>query len=226
MATLAKDTIDNILQEVADLRGELSNNTNALRVRAASRADRDFAQRRLWRFYLLPLQEIAGDGSSDYTIGSSTYPMRYKGLTEVFVGGTTEDKRYQVRDYLEYLNDVNNNPSANVCYEWYDAVNDAWKLHINNEPTDTIYYSYFWIPPKKTSSSDAIVCPNMDIIIRLTLAAIYESEDETQKALLAKKEAEALIGELTGIENTPAKGQLYQMSSIENSITSRGIGSY
>lgn len=90
MATNIRDTVSNILQIISDKRGESSTNTDANRIRAVSRANKDFANRKFWRFYLLPNQTTVGTASNDYTVGSATYPMRFKGLTEVFVATTTD----------------------------------------------------------------------------------------------------------------------------------------
>jgi hypothetical protein len=228
MATQTATTVLTILQMISDARGETSTNTDAARIRAVSRAERDFAKRRFWRIHLLKDQTTTGDGSnSNFTIGSSSYPMRAKGLTEVFVGGTTEDKRYQVVDFSQFKLLYNGNNAAQIAYEWYDATNDLWKMKINPTPGngDTITYSYFWEPPTRTSTSDTVVCYNMDILFRLALAYIYEGEDEDKyKEQLAL--AESLIDETTGMENSPAQGQLYVMGAIENISKNRGIGSY
>jgi hypothetical protein len=105
MATLTADTVSYVLQIVSDLRGETTTNTDANRIRAVSRAERDFAKGRFWRTHLLRDQTTTGDGSStSFAIGSSSYPMRMKGLMEVFVGGTAEAHRYQVVDYAAFIN--------------------------------------------------------------------------------------------------------------------------
>lgn len=228
MATLTSDTVTNILQIVSDLRGETTTNTDANRIRAVSRAERDFAKRRFWRTHLLRDQTTTGDGSAtSFTIGSATYPMRMKGLMEVFVGGTTEAQRYQVVDYAQFKNLYNQNNSMQICYEWYDADNDLWKVRINPVVDNgvTITYSYFWEPPKRTLASDTVVCPNMDIIARLALAYTYEGEDD-EKFKEQLQLAETLIAEYEALEDTPAIGQLYSMGPIESSVRPRGIGSY
>lgn len=229
MATITGETVSNILQMVSDLRGESSTNTDAVRIRFVSLAERDYALRMFWRTHLLRDQTQSGDGTtSSFTIGSSTYPMRLKGLSEVFVGGTTEDKRYEVLDFFKYKNVYNNNNAARIAHEWYDAANDLWKMKINPTPAngDVITYSYFWEPPKRTSTSDVVVCPKIRIIVLLTLAYIYDTEDEIQKSQLERQEAEQLLEELEGIEEAPAVNQLYAMGPIESATRSRGIGSY
>jgi len=89
MATNTQGTVLNVLQIISDLRGESSVNSNSDRIRAVSRANRDFALRRFWRTHYLKDQTISSSGTGDETIGSTLYPMRMKGLSEVFIGGTT-----------------------------------------------------------------------------------------------------------------------------------------
>jgi hypothetical protein len=233
MATQTSDTVLNILQQVSDLRGESSTNTSAIRIRAVSNSERQFALSYPWRTHLLRDQTMVGSGVNDYTIGDANHPMRMKGLTEVFVDTTStttkcgEGSRYQVVDYTNYKLIVNNNSAAKVVYEWYDATNDLWKMHINGAPaaTDTITYAYFWEPPTRTLVTDVVVCPDMDIIVHLTLAYLYKGEDEQkyQDYLLM---AEDSMKELKSKEDQPAVGQLYQMASIENQSYPRGIGTY
>jgi len=226
MASLTADTVQNVLEMISDLRGETTTNTDAARIRAVSRAERDFAKRAFWRTHLLRDQTQVGDGTGSYTIGSPQYPMRMKGLMEVFVGGTTEDKRYQVVDFNAFKNLYNSNTANQMVYEWYDAANDLWKVKINPSVSlsSTITYAYFWEPPKRTLPTDVVVCPNMRIIALLALAEIYESEDEDDKAIDKKQEAEILINELIGLENTPAINQLYTFGNALSNY--RGIGSY
>jgi hypothetical protein len=97
-------------------------------------------------------------------------------------------------------------------------------MHINPAPaiTETTTYSYFWEPPTRTLTTDAIICPNPKIISLLALADLAHSEDELQTEQLLKNEAEQLIAELIGLENTPAINQTFSMGAIEG----RGIGSY
>ena len=228
MATLYKGLVSDILQIISDYRGETTVDASAKRVRAVSRQEQSLAKRKLWNFYLLPNQTQAGDGSSDYTIGSATYPMRQKGLSEVFVGGTTEDKRYQIVDFFKFKNLFNRNNATKIVYPWYDAANDLWKMHINPAPTasDTITYSYYWIPPTRTTSTDGVTFIDDEALARLALSEIYEGEDEDDKAVAQKSLAEQIISEEMGIDNMPAQNQTYSMGAVENSITYRGIGSY
>jgi hypothetical protein len=224
MATRTKYLVSDILQIISDLRGESTVNTGASRIRAVSRADQDFANRGFWGFYLLSDQFQAGDGTSNYTIGSATYPMRLKGLCDVRVGGTDESYRYTIVDINTYRINVTNNSSKQVCYEWFDAANDVWKVHVNATPaaTDTIYYSHYWTPPVHTATTDSVVCPNPRIIALLALSEIYAGEDESNKAIESKNEAEQLINEVTGIDNAPAVNQITTFSSVNT----KGIGSY
>lgn len=228
MATQTEHTVSEIAQIVSDLRGESTVNTGSSRIRAISRAEQDFARRRLWKSHLLANVTTTGDGTNDYAAGSTTYPMRNKGLTEVFVGGTTEDKRYQVIDYVRFKAEFNKNNSSRVAYEWYDTANDLWKMHISPAPETgvTIYYTYFWTPPTRTLTTDEVICGNPEIIAYLASAQIYEGEDEDQKAILARQQAERLIDEQIGDDNMPAVNQTYAMGAIENSGRPQGFGTY
>lgn len=231
MATNINTTVNSVLQIVSDLRGESSTNTDAIRIRAVSRANRDFALRKFWKFYLMKDQSTSGTGVNDYTIGTATYPMRHKGLCEVFVSNDStqeEDERRGIVDFNVYKNLYNRNNTEEMVYEWYDKANDAWKMHINPAPaaTDTIYYSYFWEPPTLTATTDYVVCPNPRVIALLALADIYAGEDERDMAKECKNEAEMLISEMLSVDNSPAQNQVYAMGAIENSITENGIGSY
>ena len=222
--------VSSILETISDLRGESTTNTDAVRIRAVSRANKDFALRKLWKFYLLPNQTSTGSGVNDYTIGGAsvaTYPMRQKGLSEVFVdsGATTQEAyRYEIVDFNVYKKYYNANNADQMVYEWYDKANDIWKMHINPAPeaTETITYSYYWQPPTITATTDYVVCPNPKIIALLASADIHDSEDERDIAKEEKNEAEQLIAELMGHDNMPAYNQLYGMGAIEN----KGLGNY
>jgi hypothetical protein len=164
---------------------------------------------------------------NDYSIAVTNYPMRYKGLTELFVdsGATTQEAyRYDIVDFNVYKKIYNANNAEQIVYEWYDKVNDVWKMHINPAPaaTDTITYSYYWEPSTLTATTDYCVCPNPKIIALMASAEIHESEDERDVAKEEKNEAEQLISELYGQDNSPAWNQLYGVGSIEGS----GIGNY
>lgn len=228
MAIIA-NTVTSILQYISDLRGESSTNTDASRIRAVSRAGNDFSRRRLWSFCLQPNKTTTGDGSTqDFTIGTTLLPCREKGLDEVFVGGTTEDKRYAICDYNEFKKRFNNNNADQIVYMWYDATADLWKMHISPTPANltTITYTYFFQQPDVTATTDVVYAPDATVIAKLALGDIYHGEDELQKEQQQKSEAEQLIDELTGIENQPSKNQLYGMKAIESQITNRGIGGY
>lgn len=230
MATIYKDTITNVLQIVSDLRGESSANTSANRVRAVSRSERDVAKRKFWRLFLLREQTAGtGDGvTASFTVGSSTYQMRDKGLYEVFVGGYNESNRYTIVDHTQFQAAVNQNASARLAYQWYDAANDLWKVRINPIPStgDVVYYSYFWVPAAKTSATDYVYCFDMKILAHLANADIYEGEEEPDMSLDQINKAEVLIASYEGVEEAPAINQVYQMQSVENRASSRGIGSY
>lgn len=228
MATNTKILISDILQIISDLRGESSVNTDAARIRAVSRAEKYFARRRYWETHLLTEQTITGSGATSYTIGSATYPMRLKGLIEVFVGGLTEPYRYKILDQSNYQNAINRNSAEPIAYEFYDTTNDLWKVAIN--PTvatgTTAYYSYYYEPPAKTASSEYVYCSNPMIIVKLAMGDIFEGEEEMQAANLARNEAEQLIEALSGLETSPAKNQTYSMTAGENATRSNGLGTY
>lgn len=230
MASQNLFTVASICQVISDLRGEATSNTNAVRIRAISNAEQDFARRRFWRIHRLYSQSLGtGDGTTtDFTIGTATYPYRAKGLFELFVGGTTEDKRYQVVDEGRYTYLFNQDNGAKICYEFYDAATDLWKIHINPAPKsgDAITAGYYYMPPTRTLTTDSIPCYNDHIIARAALADIYHAEDELAKEQQQQQIAEQLIGEAVGIENTPAVGQLYSFGAIENQNKNRGLGTY
>lgn len=234
MATNLSPTVDDVLDIISDLRGESSTNTDAVRIRAVSRANQDFARRMLWSFYLLKDQTTTGSAVNDYTVGGTTNPMRPKGLTEVFVGTTTdtditqETNRYSIVDFSNFKKLYNQNNDVQIVYEWYDKANDLWKMHINPAPaaTETITYSFYWEPPTVTATTDEVTCPNLRILALLALADIYAGEDERDLAVESKNEAEMLIAECVARENTPAKGQQYSMGAVENYTTTQGIGTY
>ena len=229
-----RSLVSDVLEIISDLRGESSTNTDANRIRAVSRANQDFARRKFWKFYLKPDQTQVGDATNDYTIGSATYPMRFKGLTEVFVAKTSdtvktlESMRHTIIDFNTYKNLYNQSNSVQIVYEWFDSANDLWKMHINPAPaaTDTITYSFYWEPPEITLASEYVICPNTRIIAYLALAEIYDGEDEGDLADKRRIEAEQLIAEVIGQDNAPAVNQLITMYPIESATTSTGIGTY
>lgn len=224
MATYTKTLVSTILQNISDLRGESATNTEARRIRAVSRAYRDFIDRKFWRFCLLADQSTVGDGTANYSIGSTTFPMRPHGLTDVRVGGTGESYRYHIVDIDTYRVEVSKDSDRYLCYEWFDATNDLWKVHLNATPaaTSTIYYSYYWTAPTLTATTDYVTCPNPLIIARLAMSDIYEGEDEIEKAMESKRDAEQMIGEQWAIDNSPAVNQVI----VQGNINDEGIGTY
>ena len=231
MATNLQPTVNDVLQIISDLRGETTINSDSVRIRAVSRANQDFARRKFWKFYRLDDQTQVGDGTNNYTIGSETNPMRVKGLTELFVAKTSdtdktqESMRYTIVDFNVYKELYNVSNSERMCYEWFDAANDIWKVHINPAPlaTETITYSFYWEPPVKTLTTDEVICPDINILARMALAQIYEGEDEQDMANSMKQEAEQLIAEYVGKDNAPAVNQVY---TVRSGITTKGLGSY
>jgi hypothetical protein len=229
MATNINSTVQTVLQIVSDIRGETETNTDARRIRAVSRANQDFALRKLWKFYLMPDQTTVGSGVNSYSVGSATYPMRPKGLSEVFVwptatGSQDETYRYDIIDFNAFKYSYSENNTVQVVYEWYDKANDVWKMYINPAPeaTDTIKYSYYWQPPTLTATTDYCVCPNPRVIALLASAEIHDAEDERDTAMEEKNEAEQLTSEIIGLDNMPAQNQIYTVGAIEG----LGIGTY
>jgi hypothetical protein len=221
-----KSTVNDILQIMADVRGESSVDVSSKRIRMVSRAEKDFARRIFWRTFLLKDQTTVGYGNNDYEIGSATYPFRPKGLMEVMVAttGDTPTQKYSIVDFNNFKDLYIANNGERMVYEWYNASDDKWNMHINPAPavTETITYSFFWEPPTRTTTTAAIICPNPKIIALLALADLAHSEDEIQTEQLLKNEAEQLIAELVGLENTPAINQTYSMRTAEG----KGFGTY
>ena len=230
MSTLSAVLVSTICQKISDLRGESSSNTSSNRIRFISESEQELARRMFFRIHLVKDQSIGtGNGTTTaFTIGSATYPMRMKGLSEVFVGGTLESDRIEILDFADYKVRYNNDNSANICYEYYDQANDLWKVKINPAPAsaDAITGSWYFIPPTRTLTTESVLCENPAIITHLALAKLYHSEDELQKEQLELKAAEEMISELMGSENAPAVGQTYSMKATENSGGNRGIGAY
>lgn len=228
MASNTYTLVSDICQVISDWRGESTADTSAGRIRAISRAEQDFALRKLWRTHRVNDAAIVAAGTATETIGSATLPMRTKGLTEFFVGGTTEDKRYAIVDFNAFKNLYNNNNTTQMVYEYFDVANNVWKVKINPTPTASlaITYSYYYNPPVRTLTTEKVLCDNPLIVAHLALADIYGSEEELEKQQIEQNKAEELIGELEGYEEMPAINQLYIPGAIENQSRSRGIGSY
>lgn len=228
MATLYKATVEDILQMISDYRGEATTDTSAKRIRAVTRQEKALAKRRHWQLFYLEDQTTTGTGANDYTVGSASYPMKLKGLTEVFVGGTTPDKSYQIVDQKKFKELYNQNNANQLVYTWYDAANDAIKMHISPAPETgtTITYSFYWLPPTRTASSDAVYAVDFEALARLALAEIYEGEDEDDKAENQRILAEQILDEEVGHDNSPNVNQLFKFEAIENMGQTRGIGGY
>ncbi len=222
--------VSDILQIISDLRGESTVNTDASRIRAISSAEQDLAKRDFFRMHLVKDQSIGtGDGTTTaFTVGTTTYPMRMKGLAEVFVGGTNESNRVTVVDFNQYKNLVNRNTSSRIAYEYFDQANDVWKVKINPAPSNSaaVTASWFYVPPVRTLTAEKVVCENPHIIAYSALGDIYHGEDELQLEQLSRQEAENRIEELQGTESSPAVNQLYQMPTTENQTSSNGFGNY
>lgn len=230
MATRTADTVSNILQMVADRRGEPSTSTDNNRIRLVSKSEEMFAKRRFWDIHSLRNQTTTGDGSAtSFTIGSATYPMRFRGLFEVFVGGLQEGNRYTLVNFNEYKLALNSG-ATKLVYETYDQANDLWKMVFSEAPDNgaTIYYSYYYMPPKRTATTDSVICYDMDYIVNMTLSYLYESERDYEVANVYKKDAEDLMAEMMSVNNTPSDGQRMAFGSSINPLgtTNRGIGGY
>lgn len=223
-----KTLVSDICEVISDWRGESATDTSASRIRAVSRAAHDFAVEKLWRTHRLIDQTISSGGTGIETIGSTTYPMRTKGLTELFVGGTTEDKRYAIVDFNKFKSLYNANNNYQMCYEYFDPVLDLWKVKINPTPAAavTITYTYYFVQPELTLATEYVICDNASIVAHLALADIYGQEEEFEKQALEEQKAQREINRLTGYDDMPAINQLYTMSSAENQRGDRGIGSY
>lgn len=224
MSTQIKSTVQDILQIVADVRGETTVDVSAKRIRAVARGDSDFANRKFWHFYRLPDQTMSGTGSNDLTIGSSTRPCRVKGLMELFVGSTIEGNRYNIVSYETFKSRFNQNNSEKNCYIWYDAANDLWKIHFSVIPTasETVTYTYFWEPATQTLTTDSVITPNPDIQARLANAYLFEGDDE-EKYQDQLAIAESLIGEEEGKEEQPSVNEVITFGMPSQT---KGLGTY
>lgn len=223
MATLMVTTVGDILETISDLRGESSTNTDAVRIRAVSRAEQEVASRKMFSEHLLQEQALTGTATNSYTIGTSVYPMRKRGLVTVYVGDTLESSKYTIVDQKDYREMFNANNAAKIAYEYYDTANDLWKVYINPAPeTDAaIKYSYYYLPPTRTSTTNSVISPNSDIVARLALAYILEGEEEYDLADSYKNESEQMISELIGLEQ-----ERNGSGSRSFSTPYRGFGTY
>lgn len=223
--SLSSVLVSDILAKISDLRGEASTDSSASRIRAVSDAERDFADRMLRKIHRRTDQTITSTGTSEEEIGTTSYPMREKGLSELFVGGTTEDKRYEIVDYNVFKRRVNDNGGDRLVFERYDPAQDKWYAHISPTPTtgDVITYTYFFMPPIRTLGTERVLCPSKTLIARLALSDIYEGEDEAQKSIIEKQQAEQLINEQNGLEVMPAQNQTI---TFGRPASSKRIGAY
>lgn len=220
MATLFEFTVNDILILVSDLKGETSVNSSALRIRAVDRAAKDFALRREWQLFRLPDQTMVGNGTATYTLGSATYPARPSGLLEVFVtttgstNMTPESNEKEVISFEEFKSRYNENQSADVVYQYFDVTSNEWKMKINPIPasTETITYTYYWMPPTVTTTAGKVYCYDPMIIARLANAYIYENEDE-DKYQDQLQISESLIQKWEQLEDQVPVGQSLQMTS-------------
>lgn len=223
MATKMKTTVQDILETISDLRGETTVNTDSSRIRAITKAEEDIALRKFFAEHLLSDLTMSGTGANAYTIGSSTYPMRKKGLVNVFVGDQLSTSEHEIVDKLEFRSRYNQNNSAKLAYEYYDVANDEWKMYISPAPESgvTIYYSYYFLPPERTATTDSVISPNPDMIARLALAYILEGEEEYDLADAYKAEVAQMLTETTGLEQQRNTGYSSTFGSPY-----KGIGAY
>lgn len=227
-----KYTVQDILQGIADIRGEATLDTSAFRIRCVSNAEKDFHSRKLWSFLLLPNQTQVGSDVADYTLGTASYLYRMKGLDEVYVTTTgetpNESNKYSIVDFNEYKRRYSQNNAEQMVYEWYDVANDLWKMHINPAPTSlqTITYSFYWEAPIRTQTTDPVICSDKRLLSCLAAGLVFDSEDEKENAVTYKTEGEQRITTMMGLDNSPSKNQLYSFGAIENNPRPRGIGSY
>ena len=222
MSTLTKYTANDILQIISDLRGEATLNSDASRIRAIDRAVGDFSTRRFWNVYHLNDQTITSTGVGDYEIGDSTHPYRNKGLSELFIGGTSETNRCNIVDQKDFRSLYNRNNAETMVYEWYDTTNDKWMIHISPDTSgDTITYSFYFQAPAVTTTSSPVYTPDPDIIARRALAYMYEGEDE-DKYVTQFQLSEQMAKSWDEIEDTPNVNQTYSMTPP----STYGIGSY
>jgi len=187
-----------------------------------SRANQTIAKKRRWKFYRVELT-ATGDGSAqDFEIGTAVYNMRPGGLAEVYVGAETEDAKYDIIDPQDYKYLVTQNSTVRLAYEWYDGANDKWMVHLSQVPddTETIYYTIYYLPAKKTETSASVMSPDLDAIGRYTLAYIYEGEDE-DKYQSELQMAEAIVSKYEADDDGTNIGQV---STFGNN--NRGIGTY
>lgn len=216
-------TVEDVLEIISDLRGEATTDTDAVRIRAVSRAEEDLALRKLFSEHLLQEQTITSTGVNAYTIGSSTFPMRKRGLVKVYVGDTTPSSEYEIIDQIDFRRRYNENNGDKLAYEYYDVANDVWKVYISPTPETgkTIYYSYYFLPPERTATTDKVLTPSPDMVARLALAYILEGEEEYDLADTYKNQVEQMLSEMMGLEAQRNTGYSSTFGSPY-----KGIGAY
>lgn len=223
MATLFTETVQVILDTISDYRGETTTNTDAKRIRAISRAEKAIAKRSPWTLFFYADKTSTTTGASAYVIGDTSYPFRNKGLAEVFVDSTDDSDRYQVILEQDFKNEYSNDSAKKVCYVTYVPSSDAWYMNLSPTPETglTITYSYYWIPPKRTSVSDTVYCVDMEALARSALAEIYDSEDEGDLAAIERNKVENILASEIGVEEGTYPGQTMVMMG-----SNQGLGTY
>lgn len=224
MATPYKATVESILEAISDYRGENTTNTDARRIRAVSRSEGTIAQRTNWELNQINNQTITSTGVATYTVGSTDYPLREKGMIELFVDGTAETNRYTICDAKTFKQLYNDNPLNQLYFVEYVPATDIWQVTISPTPETgiTITYSYFWTPPERTLTTDSVVCIDMEALARLALAEVYDGEDEPEKAAIERNKVEQILSGAQQIDDGPATGQTY----VDSGNNSSGIGNY
>lgn len=223
MSTSYTATVLNVLNTISDFRGENDTNTDARRIRAISRSEKSLAKRTNWKLFYLPDQTITTDGSATYALGSSNYPLKQKGLMEIYVGGTGSEHKYQIIEPFEFKDRFSRKPTDHICYTTYDPVTDSWNVTISPTPDDnvTITYSYYWMPPERTATSDVVLCVDMEGLARLSNADLYDGEDEPEKAAIERNKVEQIFSDELSEEDSPGMTQTISFGS-----TNSGYGNY
>lgn len=216
--------VSDVLQLVSDLRGEASVNSDASRIRAVSRANQTIAKKRLWKFYRKDLTVTANGTDQDFEIGNTTYEMGPGRLSEVYVGGIANENRYELVDPSDYRYRMSINSADKIAFEWYDIANNKWKVRLSQIPDNgtVIYYTFYYLPPALTLTTNSVISPDIDIPARYALAYILQGEDEdTYQTEL--QVAEAMLQKYEQDDDAIPKGQL-KTFGVSDSIS--GYGTY